>query len=96
MVDAKGERTRENPDISVHIERLVLDGLPLAPLQGPLVQAAVERELARLLSESGLGPELAGGGAVPSVPVESIRVNGGHPGDIGREIARSVYGGMKR
>ena len=35
--------------INVHIERLILDGLPVTSLQGPEVGAAVETELARLL-----------------------------------------------
>jgi hypothetical protein len=82
--------------IKVHIERLVLEGLPAERSQGPLVQAAVQAELSRLLSEGGLGPELASGGSVPSVPAGSIRLNGGGPGEMGRQIARSVYGGIGR
>jgi hypothetical protein len=82
--------------IKLHIERLVLEGLPIMRSQGPLVQAAVQAELSRLLAQGGLGPELASGGAVPSVPVESIRLNAGSPAQIGKQIARSVYGGMGR
>lgn len=82
--------------IKVHIERLVLEGLPVERRQGPLVQAAVEAELSRLLAQGGLGQELSSGGAVPSVPAESIRLEGGSPAQMGRQIARSVYGGMNR
>jgi hypothetical protein len=82
--------------IKVHIEQLVLEGLPVGRSQGPLVQEAVQAELSRLLVEGGLGPELAAGGAVPSVPAESIRLVGGGPAQMGRQIARSVYGGMNR
>ena len=82
--------------IKVHIERLVLEGLPVERRQGPLVQAAVQAELSRLLAQGGLGPELAAGGAVPSVPAESIRLGGGSPAQMGRQIARSVYGGMSK
>ena len=42
------------PNIHLHIERLILDGLPIERAQGPHVQAAVEAELARLLTENGL------------------------------------------
>lgn len=80
--------------IRVNIERLVLEGLPLERSQGPQVQAAVEAELSRLLAQGGLGPELAAGGAVPSVPAESIRLEGGGPGEMGTQIARSVYEGL--
>jgi hypothetical protein len=82
--------------IKVHIERLVLDGLPVTPSQGRQVQAAVEAELSRLMSEGSLAPELASGGAVPSVRAESIRLNGGSAAQMGRQIARSVYGGIGR
>lgn len=82
--------------IKVHIEHLVLEGLPVEPSHGQLVQAAVEVELARLLAESGLGPELASGGAVPSVRADRINSLGRSPAQIGRQIARSVYGGMNR
>jgi hypothetical protein len=37
-------------NISVHIERLVLDGLFVSHGQRPLLQAAVEAELTRLLT----------------------------------------------
>ena len=37
-------------NINLHIERLILDGLPITRQQGPHVQAAVEAELTRLLS----------------------------------------------
>ena len=82
--------------IKVHIERLVLEGLPLERRHGPQVQAAVEAELSRLMSDGGLGPELAGGGAVPSVRADGVKSIGGSPAQIGRQIAKAVYGGMKR
>ena len=82
--------------IKVHIERLVLDGLPVTRSQGPQVQAAVEAELSRLMSEGGLAPELASGGAVPSVRADGIKSIGGSPAQIGRQIAKAVYGGVGR
>ncbi len=82
--------------IKVHIERLVLEGLPVEPRHGPQIQAAVEAELSRLMSEGGLAPELASGGAVPSVQANGINSVGGSPAQIGRQIAKAVYGGMGR
>ena len=52
--------------IELHIERLILDGLPLEIRHGPLVRAAVEKELTRLIAAHGLGHEWQSGGAVPS------------------------------
>ena len=83
-------------NINVHIERLVLHGLPVAPHQGPLVQAAVEAELTRLLLGAGLAPAMQStGGAVPSVSTPGIQLKSdSSPAQIGQQIARAVYGGI--
>jgi len=81
-------------NIRLHIDRLVLEGLPVTRSQGPLVQAAVEAELSRLLSEGGLARELASGGAVPSLTADNIKLAKGGPAQVGRQIARAVYGGI--
>jgi hypothetical protein len=82
--------------IKVHIEHLVLEGLPVEQRHGPQVKAAVEEELSRLIAEGGLAPELASGGAVPSVRADRINSIGKGPAQIGKQIARSVYRGMNR
>jgi len=79
--------------IKLHIERLVLDGLPIARTQGGKVRAAVEQELTRLLAIGGVSHELRPGGAMPSLRGGNIRIEkGANAGDMGREIARSVHG----
>lgn len=81
-------------NINVHIERLILDGLPVTRSQGPAVQAAVEAELARLLA-SGVSPELLAGGAMPSISAGNITLaNQGSPAQLGRQIARAVHSGI--
>lgn len=81
--------------INVHIERLILDGLPVTSHQGPQVQAAVERELARLLVADGLSDELRTGAAVPQVRAGGFELaKGNHPTRLGQQVARSVYGGI--
>ncbi len=83
------------PDIHLHIERLVLDGLPIEHGQGPHVKAAVEAELTRLLTENGLAAELQSGGALPRLNANAIQLPpGGSPAQIGQQIAQSVYGGI--
>jgi hypothetical protein len=78
--------------IRVHIERLVLEGLPISRNDGPAVQAAVEGELARLLA--GNTPSLSGG-ATPRVSAPAVALGGNDsPAQVGRQIARSVYGGL--
>lgn len=79
-------------NINLHIERLVLDGLNIAPREASLVMKAVEDELTRLLEERGPAPNLRSGTALPDIRTNSIKVNGNaNPLQTGREIARSVY-----
>jgi hypothetical protein len=82
-------------NINLHIERLILDGLPLTHAQGALVQAAVEAELGRMLSERGLAAGLQAGGALPSLAADALHLNAGStPAQIGQQIAQAVYGGI--
>jgi hypothetical protein len=82
-------------NINVHIERLVLDGIAIPAHQRPLLQAATEAELARLLAINGLAPHLLSGGAMPHVPVGSIQLAAGSkPAQLGQQIAQAVYGGI--
>ena len=81
--------------INLHIERLVLDGLPVTSMQGPQVRAAVERELARLLAAHGLSHELRGGIAVPRVRAGAIEIGKERqPARLGQSIARAVHEGI--
>jgi hypothetical protein len=97
MVGARRSNHRGVMNVSIHIERLILDGLAFTPGQVALVQAAFEAELGRLLAGGGLSPELAAGAAVPSLPGGTVRVAaGGSPARFGRQVARAVYGGLGR
>jgi hypothetical protein len=82
-------------NIQVHIERLILDGVALAPGERPRLQAAVESELARLLVEGGLSPELWGGGVLPSVRAGDIQLAGDRDAvGLGRQLAGATYEGI--
>ncbi len=82
-------------NVNVHIERLILDGLPIASHQGPLVQTAVEAELTRLLAADGLAANLLVGGALSHLQAGGIQLTGeGNPGQLGQQIAQAVYGGI--
>jgi hypothetical protein len=78
--------------IRIHIERLVLEGLPLGVHDGPLVQAAVEAELARLMG-GGAPPPSGGATARVTAPSISLTTNSS-PALLGQQIARSVHGGI--
>lgn len=82
-------------NINLHIERLVLDGLDIAPEQRPALQAAVEGELSRLLTERGLSSDLAQGVAVPRLSARDMQIaSASSPTELGQQIAQSVYGGI--
>ncbi|HRJ53113.1 MAG TPA: hypothetical protein PLE99_10110 [Candidatus Thiothrix moscowensis] len=79
-------------NINLHIERLVLEGVDLPRHQRPLLQAAVEGELARLLAEGGL---VTGNMHVRSVQAGGVELGDGRdPVEMGAQIAGAVYGGM--
>ena len=81
--------------INLSIERLVLDGIHLEPVQRPLLQEALRTELGRLLAEGGIEGGLAAGGMVPAVRADGFAMRGdGSPVSLGQQIARSVYGGI--
>lgn len=78
--------------IRLHIDRLVLEGLPLGAHEGPLVQAAVEAELARLMAGAAPPPS---GGATARVTAPAISLTPDNsPAHLGQQIARSVHGGI--
>lgn len=82
-------------NINLHIERLILDGLPIESRHHAQVQAAVEAELARLLTDGGLHSELLSGGALQSLRAGAIRVtNETGATQLGAQIAGAVYGGI--
>jgi hypothetical protein len=82
--------------INLHIERLILDGLPVSHAQGPILSAALKRELGRLLANGGLDRSLQPGGAWRSVPVNTLQLTTSKPPQLGRQIAQAIYQGIGR
>jgi hypothetical protein len=82
--------------IELHVEELVLEGF--APAERHAVADAFERELSRLLAERGLPSAREGaGGAAFDVDAGSVRIAPGtRAGAAGAQIARAVYGGLRR
>jgi hypothetical protein len=81
--------------IELHIERLVLDGVPLGSGGAAALQAAVEAELTRLVTDGGLGPSVLSGGAhrvLRGGTVHAGPTTGA--GELGTRIARAVHGGL--
>ncbi len=82
--------------VHLHIDRLILDGLPVSAAQGASLQAALSIELGRLLTaEPWSGslhneavPHLRGGPFAPS--------HNDSPRQLGNKIAQAVHGGVRR
>jgi hypothetical protein len=60
--------------LNVHIERLVLEGLPVGGNDGHRVRAAVTAELERLIRAHGVSDTLHTAGAVPAMQAEELRI----------------------
>ena len=81
--------------INLHIERLVLEGLPLSSGQAPLVQLAVQQELTRLLRSNGIAPGFMSGGAMPHASGGNMQLAPEtSPRQMGTQIAQSVHEGL--
>jgi hypothetical protein len=76
-------------NITLHIEHLILDGLPLSRNQGFDVQQALETELTRLLETGGLREGFNSTQEVPGI--RSSMNHSQHPNQIGQNVARAVY-----
>ena len=79
-------------NVRMHIDRVVLDGIDVAPADRARLKGAIESELARLVAERGIASV---SGAVPSIRAPQIHVSpGAKPAQLGNAIAGSVMGGM--
>ena len=81
-------------NITLHIERLILDGLPMAGDDAAMVEGSIRQELTRLLTEGGISPELLAGGATPSLPAQHIAQPAPQAGSLGQQIAGAAYRGV--
>jgi hypothetical protein len=77
-------------NINFHIERLVLDGLPVSDPDSSIVRAAIETELARVVAEQGLSG--LSSGAVPCLSGSPIELaHDAKPEPVGHQIGRALF-----
>jgi len=81
-------------NITLHIERLILDGVNIAPDQRHLLQASLTTELTRLLTQNGLAANFIEGLSIPKLSATDVQLTGNNPKQLGKQIAQSVYGGI--
>jgi hypothetical protein len=81
-------------NVSVHIEQLILDGVPVAHRLRPQLQAALEAELVRLIAADGLSIDMHMSGVLARVSGGEIQIENDDPELLGKRIALAVYGGL--
>ncbi len=82
-------------NINLHIDRIILEGLAIAPGQKRSVQIALQAQLAELIAGSGISHSLAEGGSIPEATVPALHLLDQHnPTQLGTQIARSVHQGL--
>lgn len=82
-------------NINLHIDRLVLDGIPFDSHQRPMLQQALQVELTRLLANGSLHPNFAGGIALHKLTLPGIQLaENPKPTQLGQQIADALYGGI--
>lgn len=82
-------------NITISIERLVLDDLPVAAHQRGKLQAAFEAELSRLLTNGELAFDLRSSGLLKQLPASVLELNGDEsPDTLGKKLARAIYRGI--
>ncbi|MBE9549530.1 MAG: hypothetical protein IMF09_09015 [Proteobacteria bacterium] len=81
-------------NINLHIERLVLDGVNIAPGERHLLRSSVTTELTRMLNNGGLAHNLIEGVDLPRLSTRGIQLNNTQSMELAQQIAQSVYGGI--
>lgn len=81
--------------IDLHIDEVVLHGFD--GLEGTALRPALERELARLLTEHGLPHSWVADARIVRLNGTALKAlpNAAAP-EVGRQVACAVYGGLKR
>jgi len=81
--------------IHLHIDRLILEGLPVSSMQGSQIRAAIQKELTQLLATHGLSGELRKGVSVPRMRAGTMQFGPeSKPAKLGNSIAQAVHEGI--
>lgn len=84
-------------NLKLHIDRLVLDGFSLSAAQAAAVKAALQAELVRLMKQHGVSTDLQHRQFIPQLrPAPFQPAREASPHVLGRQIARSLYGGISK
>jgi hypothetical protein len=83
------------PAMSLHIDRLVLEGLPLPRNAGPRLQAALGAELGRLFAGAALRSDLRAGVALDVLRLDGVTLDATAGAErLGEQLARALFSGL--
>lgn len=81
--------------VTLHIDRLVLDAIDLAPGTQGALEAAIHTELTRLVGEAQVAGRLGQSRAQPLARAPSIGLGAAlAPAELGRDIASAIVRGI--
>jgi len=84
--------TRKTPNVELHIEELILRGLPPGSREG--LAEAIQEEVSRMIAEGGLPPGLSGASGPVYLPRVSFEVDPRpRAGSIGSQVGRALHRG---
>lgn len=82
--------------VHLHIERLIVDGLPISTAQGALLKAALSSELARLFETQHWNEQLKSE-SLPQLRGDSFAHRAeDSPRQLGNKIAAAIHGSVQR
>ena len=81
--------------VTLHIDRLVLDGLAVSSQGGRVLSTAVEAELTRLLASGAL--PVSSGISVPRLAAPGVTLEAGAtPAALGTQVAGALFSGLSQ
>jgi hypothetical protein len=81
-------------NIALHVERLILNGLPITGTEAELVRSALETELYRLVAEGRIAAHALNRFEATSGPLTLRLERGAPPETLGRSIAQELYAAL--
>jgi hypothetical protein len=81
--------------VEIHIERLVLRGVHLAPEDRTPFERAFEAELAKLMAGGDLSRNLTSPGAIPALGGGTV-TKAPKPAEMGRSVAGATWAALSR
>ncbi|MEK8033831.1 hypothetical protein AACH06_23655 [Ideonella sp. DXS29W] len=82
--------------LSMQIDRVVLQGVPLAPADGARVERALSQALHRLITDGNVDLQQLQPQAIDRLQLPELRLEAGvTPEQLGHRLAAALWGGLK-